>query len=346
MGRRSRIPPCATAIAAIVCLALFGGGVAAAKPKKHRQYDFGERILKSGMRGKDVRVLQRYLTKLSILTPVDGAFGQTTRKSVKRLERGRGWPIDGKVTKKEARRIRGLLTRPAGVYFAYGLTRPGVSLTGQRQGTATVEVADSAGVAVAALSVTFNGAETQTIAWDALTSAGGYAADDTYTFRLGTTNTAGALISGGQVRPFALRQHAFPLPGIHSYGGAGSRFGASRGTRAHQGQDLSAACGERILAAEGGTLRVNTYQASGAGYYVVVRGVVTGTDYVYMHMQVASPFAPGSIVYTGQQIGRVGNTGSSTGCHLHFEHWTYPGWFLGGYPYDPFYELKAWDAYS
>jgi len=346
MGRRSLIPACATAIAAIALSILLAGDLAAAKPKKHRQFSFGERTLRSGIRGKDVRVLQKYLTKLSIATPVDGAFGKLTRKNVKRLERGRGWPVDGRVSKKDARRIRALLTRPSGVFFAFGLTRPTVTLTGARQGATAVEVVDSRGAAVAAISVSFAGAESQAVAWSGMTSAGGYALDDSYTFRLGGTNTAGALISGGQVQPFAFRQHAFPLPGPHGYGGASLRFGAPRGGRSHQGQDLSAGCGERILAAEGGTLRVNNFQASGAGYYVVIHGGVTGTEYVYMHMQTASPLAPGQVVSTGQQIGKVGNTGSSSGCHLHFEHWTYPGWYLGGYPYDPIYELKAWDVYS
>jgi murein DD-endopeptidase MepM/ murein hydrolase activator NlpD len=344
MGRRPSIPACVAATV-IASSALLGGGVAGAK-LKHREFGFGERVLRTGIRGKDVRVLQKYLTKLSFATPVDGAFGHLTRKSVKRLERGRGWPVDGAVSKKEARRIQALLTRPSGLFYAYGLNSPAVTLTSQKQGTATVEVVDSSGAAVAALSTTFTGPGTQTVPWDATTSSGSYAPDDTYSFRLGGGNTANALISGGQVRPFTLRQHAFPIPGTHDYGGAGSRFGASRGTHTHQGQDLGAACGEQIQLVEGGLLRVRSYQESGAGHYIVVHGGVSGTDYVYMHMQKASWAAPGQFVFTGQQIGRVGNTGSSNGCHLHFEHWTNPGWYLGGYPFDPLYELQAWDVYS
>lgn len=88
------------------------------------------------------------------------------------------------------------------------------------------------------------------------------------------------------------------------------------------------------------------YQSGGAGYYIVVDGRGTREDTAYMHMIGPSPLRTGQTVRPGQKIGEVGNTGSSSGCHLHFETWTGPGWYEGGDPYDPLPSLKRWDRWS
>ena len=138
----------------------------------------------------------------------------------------------------------------------------------------------------------------------------------------------------------------FPVPGAHDYGGAGSRFGAPRSGHTHMGQDLAAACGEKLYVVETGTVSVHAYQASGAGYYVVVHGGLTGTDSVYMHMQNASWAPAGTPVYAGQQIGKVGNTGSSSGCHLHFERWSTPAGTSAAPPTTRFPSSTYWGSYS
>ena len=65
-----------------------------------------------------------------------------------------------------------------------------------------------------------------------------------------------------------------------------------------------------------------------------------------MHMAGPSAFVKDDTVYTGQQIGIVGDTGDATACHLHFEVWTPPGWYTGGHTIDPLPLLQAWDSFS
>ena len=138
--------------------------------------------------------------------------------------------------------------------------------------------------------------------------------------------------------------HRFPLVGPFSYGGTGSRFGAGRPGHIHQGQDVQAPSGTPIVAPHGGTIRTVAYQAGGAGHYIVLRSDGENRDYVFMHLATGSTrVRVGQRVSTGQRLGDVGTTGSSSGPHLHFEVWV-GGWYTGGKPIDPLPLLKAWAA--
>ena len=132
------------------------------------------------------------------------------------------------------------------------------------------------------------------------------------------------------------------MRGPHDYGDANARFGAPRNGHVHQGQDVFAACGTPLVAARGGVVRANTFQAD-AGNYVVIDGEGTDVDYAYMHLREPALQPAGARVFTGQLIGYVGDTGDAVGCHLHFEMWTGPGWYSGGAPLDPLAFLQAWD---
>ena len=301
---------------------------------------FGSRVLAVGAKGKDVRVLQRSLTTLGQAAPIDGVYGPTTKAAVKKLERREQWKVDGRVDRKDARRINVLVSKRSAkvpsVFFLGGLTQPTATVTVNRPGGIHLNVVDAtSGLGVLSIPLAFGAPGSQTISWTGSTAATGvWAPDSSYRFTISGEGDTGAFLSG-QTKPFALRRHFFPVPGTHSYGGAGSRFGAGRSGHTHQGQDLAARCGEKLYATEAGTVTTKAYQASGAGYYIVIQGAYTGTSHVYMHMQKPSWAEEGTTLYPGQQIGKVGTTGSSTGCHLHFERWSCPGLVRGRRPVRP-----------
>ena len=147
-------------------------------------------------------------------------------------------------------------------------------------------------------------------------------------------------LSGGNGDRASFEQydHIFPLAAKHEYWDG---VGAGRG---HQGQDIGAECGERIVAARGGKVQQKAYH-SAAGNYVVIDGKGTNVDYAYLHMKRPANVAVGERVKTGGKIGLVGTTGRSTGCHLHFEMWK-GGWYEGGSVMDPMPQLKKWDEWS
>ena len=131
----------------------------------------------------------------------------------------------------------------------------------------------------------------------------------------------------------------FPIRGSHEYGTGTNRFGGGRG---HEGQDVFAACGTKLVAALSGTVKMAKWQDR-AGNYVVIEAA-DGTAQAYMHLQQPALVAKGDDVQAGQPIGLVGDTGRATGCHLHFELWTAPGWYEGGSPIDPLPLLQRLDA--
>ncbi|WP_297906556.1 LysM peptidoglycan-binding domain-containing protein [uncultured Parabacteroides sp.] len=95
-----------------------------------------------------------------------------------------------------------------------------------------------------------------------------------------------------------------------------SKYGPRR-RRMHRGIDLKVQVGDTIRAAFDGKVRIKNFERRGYGYYLVVRHP-NGLETVYGHL---SKFLVGinDIVRAGDPIALGGNTGRSTGSHLHFE---------------------------
>ena len=185
----------------------------------------------------------------------------------------------------------------------------------------------------------------QTLTWDG-TSGGRVQAPGRYAVRVTAESATGVRAVSAQAPPtepdpaeFRLLGHEFPVRGPHGYGEHAASFGGGRG---HQGHDVFAACGTPIVAARGGVVEFKQYH-SRAGNYIVVDGEQTRVDYAYMHMRAVALVDEGDRVRTGQLIGYVGQTGRASGCHLHFEMWSGPGWYSGGQAFDPLPALQAWD---
>lgn len=87
-------------LAAIVLLVPVTG--AAAKKRGHGGQNLGDRTLKEGDSGRDVRLLQKYLTRAGLKTGIDGEFGAGTTENVKAFETSQRRPVDGKVSRTDA----------------------------------------------------------------------------------------------------------------------------------------------------------------------------------------------------------------------------------------------------
>jgi murein DD-endopeptidase MepM/ murein hydrolase activator NlpD len=117
-----------------------------------------------------------------------------------------------------------------------------------------------------------------------------------------TDGLLGMPVNGPVTSPFGWRIHP-----IYGYWGL------------HNGTDFGAPCGASLYAAESGTV-INEYydEVYGNRLYLSI-GTVNGANItvVYNHMSAYS-VSEGAHVSRGQVVGKVGETGWATGCHLHF----------------------------
>ena len=95
-----------------------------------------------------------------------------------------------------------------------------------------------------------------------------------------------------------------------------SNFG-SRWGRQHKGLDIKVYIGDTIRAAFSGKVRIVRYERGGYGKYIVIRHN-NGLETIYGHLS-KQLVEETQEVRSGEVIGLGGNTGRSTGSHLHFE---------------------------
>ncbi len=130
-----------------------------------------------------------------------------------------------------------------------------------------------------------------------------------------TWDHTSALIAPGALPPnykVDLRGFAMPTPSRKITSKFGPRWG-----RQHKGLDIKVYIGDTIYAAFDGKVRIVKYNAGGWGYYVVLRHP-NGLETLYGHLS-KQLVKEDEIVRAGQPIGLGGNSGASTGSHLHFE---------------------------
>lgn len=126
-------------------------------------------------------------------------------------------------------------------------------------------------------------------------------------------NPYGTAVTIPEHHDIDVSEYTTPTPGhVTSNYGYRSRFG-----RMHYGIDLKLQVGDTVRAAFTGKVRLTKYEGRGYGYYVVIRHD-NGLETVYGHL---SRFLvkPNQFVKAGDPIALGGNTGRSTGAHLHFE---------------------------
>jgi hypothetical protein len=98
----------------VVGLAALGLAVPSAAEAK--RYSFGDRTLREGSTGSDVRTLQRYLTQVGLRTEVDGQYGPHTSRRVRSWERRSVKRINGRVSRREARKMTSQVERGVRVF--------------------------------------------------------------------------------------------------------------------------------------------------------------------------------------------------------------------------------------
>ncbi len=133
------------------------------------------------------------------------------------------------------------------------------------------------------------------------------------------------------------------MQGSHGGRGAIGTYHAPRnGGRIHEGVDITAACGAKLVAVRNGRVLRRGFDPVLYGNYLLIHGERERRSYFYAHLARPAAVGHSERVWEGEGVGVVGETGNAagTGCHLHFEI------HQRGVPVNPEAELRRWDRYS
>ena len=139
-----------------------------------------------------------------------------------------------------------------------------------------------------------------------------------------TTASSGGSGLGGGIQPLIVGTGSFQFP-------VNNRNFTQFYWYGHPAIDIALGEGSPVFAADTGTVTYAGWNTWGYGNLIVVNHG-NGYDTIYAHLSGIN-VAPGQIVYKGNVIGYSGNTGNSSGPHIHFEI------RIGGNPDDPCWYL-------
>ena len=129
-----------------------------------------------------------------------------------------------------------------------------------------------------------------------------------------------------------------PVPGVDLGSGFGWRIDPFTGRSAlHTGLDYSAPIGTPVLAAAGGLVVAQEFHPEYGRLVEIDHGNGLVTRYAHLER---SEVKTGDLLKRGQRLGTVGNSGRSTGSHLHFEV------LVQGVPQDPRKFLDAGQQFA
>ena len=139
------------------------------------------------------------------------------------------------------------------------------------------------------------------------------------------SSVGGTSVEGGSVRPIIVGTGTFIFP-------VNSRNYTQFFWYGHPGLDIALPEGSAVYASDTGTVTYVGWNAYGYGNLIVVNHG-NGYETFYAHLS-SFNVTPGQIVYQGNVIGGTGNTGNSSGPHIHFEirlnnNRDNPCWYIG-----------------